>query len=103
MASLRQRPGPGGRRVSQVRIKRKDHPEGLPPRPRVRSPEKMMVCLDLRRRRPLQKNGRTHIKAPRELPGDVFTDRAAAAQDVGNTPLRGAVREIVLFQGVLVH
>ncbi len=27
MASLRQRPGPGGRRVWQVRIKRKGYPE----------------------------------------------------------------------------
>jgi hypothetical protein len=37
------------------------------------------------------------MKAARELPGDVFADRPTAVQDVGNTTLRGAVREIVLF------
>lgn len=50
------------------------------------------------RRMRLQKQGRPHMKTAGALPGDLLADRPSIIEDVGNTPLRGAVREILSFR-----
>ncbi len=53
--------------------------------------------LESARSQTVTKNDRTYMEAARKLLGNVFADRQTAVQDIGNTPLRGIVREIVLL------